>query len=261
MLDGRGPELVAIIAAMAEEIAPLRARMGVIEEIRDGPRRYLKGTLKGVPIVLAVSGEGKRNADLVMRRVIQKCVPTRVLGIGLAGALSHDLVVGDLLVASEVLEGHRVLAWPDLQWFEEAGLGKLCELGRVVTVDEVLADPDAKQRWWRETMRDQPAVADMESAGYARVAIAYKLPYLMVRAVSDTASEQLPPFLEDCRDQDGSISRREVAWKAFWRPGSWAALWRLQRRIGRLSLRLADIAERLVGALGQAGGDFTPSTG
>lgn len=242
-------ELVAIVAAMEDEIAPLRTRVKDPEEIKDGPRYYTMGSLRGVPIVLAVTGDGKRNADLGIRRLIQRCSPTRVLAIGLGGALSQDLTVGDVLVSSEVLEGERTLACPDLQWLAETRTTIQYELGRLVTVDEILSSPEAKRDWWGRTWRDQPAAVDMESACFARVAIAYKLPYLVARAISDAADESLPDFLEDCRAQDGSLDKRQVMWKAFWRPRSWWMLFRLRSRMRRCAVELADFAEAVVVAL------------
>jgi len=242
-------ELVAIVAAMEDELTPLRQRVQQQEEVADGPRRYTRGLLHGVPVVLAVTGEGKRNADLGIRSLVQKCRPTRILALGLGGGLSPRLRVGELIVSSEVMEGDSVLSWPDLQWLEEARLDVEYDLGRLVTVDEILATPESKQRWWGKTVRDQPAVADMESACFARVAIAFKLPYLIARAVSDAAEETLPYFLEDCRAQDGSLDRRQVMWKAMWRPGSWVPLYRLRRRIDRCAISLARFAEGVVAAL------------
>lgn len=242
-------DLVAIVAAMEEEIAPLRERLQSPRQLADGPRRYTEGVLRGVPVVLAVTGEGKRNADLGIRCVIQKCRPTRVLVLGLAGALSAELIVGELLVSSEVMEEDTILGWPDLQWLEEANLRSDYELGRIITVDQILSTPDSKLQWWGRTIRDQPAVADMESACFARVAIAYNLPYLIVRAVSDSATETLPAFLEDCRSQDGRIDRRQVMWKAFWRPRSWGILFKQRRRMRKLTVELADFAEGLIVAV------------
>lgn len=249
MPDGRHQELIAIVAAIEDEIAPLRKRVQSREEIVDGPRRYCRGTLRGVPVVLSVTGEGKRNADVGIRRLIQKCAPTRVLVIGLAGALTPSLAVGQVVVSSEVMEGDRVLGWPDLQWFEEANIESDYDLGRMVTVDEILSTPEEKEKLWGRTMRDQPAVVDMESACFARVALAYNVPYLIVRAVSDTRDEVLPHYLEDCRSQDGSIDRGQVMWKALWRPRSWGILLRLRRRVETLTRVLADFAESLVAAL------------
>jgi len=246
---GERQELIAIIAAMEDEMAPLRQRLVGETEIADGPRRYYEGRLRGVSVVLAVTGEGKRNADVGIRRLIQKCNPTRVLAIGLGGSLSPKLRVGEILVSSEVMEGDQILGWPDLQWLEEAHVDIEYDLGRMVTVDEILSTPESKEEWWGRTARDQPAIADMESACFARVAIAYNVPYLVVRAVSDSSDEVLPHFLEDCRSQDGSIDRRQVMWKAFWRPKSWGILFKLRRRIEQLTVRLADFAEHLVAAL------------
>jgi nucleoside phosphorylase len=202
-----------------------------------------------VPVVLAVSGEGKRNADLVTKRVVQVCAPTRILGLGLAGALSPKLRAGEILVSSEVMEGGSVLAWPDLQWLDAAVLTVPHDRGRLVTVDEILSTPAMKDEWWGKTMRDQPAAGDMESACFARVATAYQIPYLVVRAISDAADETLPHFLEDCRAQDGRLDRRQVFWKAFWRPASWNILWRLNGRLKRCARLLADVTEQLVAAV------------
>lgn len=236
-------ELVAVVAAMEEEIAVLRSRVRERTEVADGPRRYLRGRLAGVDVVLGVTGAGKRNADHGIRCLIQKCAPTRVLAIGLAGALSPDLRVGDLLVSSEVMEGERLLGWPDLQWLEEAAPPMEFDLGRMVTVDEILWSPQQKAEWWARTARDQAAAVDMESACYARVATAFKLPYLVARVVSDAAYEALPAFLEDCRSQDGAVDRRQVVMRAIWRPRSWLSLLRLRRRLRRAAAGLADFAE------------------
>jgi nucleoside phosphorylase len=242
-------ELVAIVAAMEDEVAPLRERLADVEEVKDGARRYYVGTLRGVRVVVAATGDGKRNADLGIRRLVQKLEPTRVLALGIAGAISDDLAVGDLLISSEVMEGDQTLAWPDLQWLEEAEIGVPYDLGRLVTVDEILSTPASKRSLWGKTWRDQPAAADMESACFARVAIAYNLPYLVARAISDDVEEVLPDFLEDCRAQDGSLDRRQVMWKALWRPRSWLPLFRLQRRMRRSAVTLADFAEALVASL------------
>lgn len=242
-------ELVAVLAATEQEIAPLRERVKVAGEVADGPRRYQRGTLRGVPVVLAVTGEGKRNADLVTKRVVQLCAPTRILGLGLGGALSPKIRAEEILISSEVMEGGSVLAWPDLQWLDVADLPVEHDRGRLVTVDEILSTPAMKREWWGKTMRDQPAACDMESACFARVATAYQIPYLVVRAISDTAEETLPHFLEDCRTQDGRLDHRQVFWKAFWRPSSWSALYRLNGRLKRCARRLADVAEQLVAAV------------
>jgi len=172
-----------------------------------------------------------------------------VLALGIAGALSPSLPVGEMLVSSEVMEGDVVLSWPDLQWLDDANIQRPYDLGRLVTVDEILSTPEQKAEWWGRTVRDQPAAADMESACYARVAISYGLPYLICRYVSDSAAETLPGFLEDCRGQDGAIDTRQVFWKAFWRPSTWRTLWRLRRRLQVAAERLADFAEDLVGSL------------
>ena len=50
----------------------------------------------------------------------------------------------------------------------------------------------------------------MESAGWARVASARDIPYVVVRAVTDTADEDLPAYLSRCYDPEGGIRRGRV---------------------------------------------------
>ena len=240
-------ELVAIVAATELEIAALRERVRNSERVKNGPYEYQRGTLRGVDVVVAATGDGKRNADLGIRRLIQKLSPTRVLALGHGGALSDDLVPGDILVSSEVLEGENTVAWPDLQWLEDAKVAVPHELGRLVTIDEILVTEEEKRHWWGQTWRDQPAAVDMESACFARVAAAYNVPYLIVRFISASAAEMLPEFLDDCRAQDGSLDRRQLVWRALLRPKSWLPLLILRARIRRGSVSLADFAEALVG--------------
>lgn len=247
--DVREDELVAVVAAMEDEVEPLRRRLRGVEEVRDGARRYSRALLRGVPVVVGVTGEGKRNADMVLRRMVQKCAPTRIVGVGFAGALSEGLTPMDLLVASEILEGDRLLQWPDLQWLREADLRIEHEEGRLVTVDEILSTREMKMQWWGKTERDQEAAADMESACWARVALSFRLPLLIARAITDSLEETLPPYLEDCRTQDGRLDRRQVFWKAFWRPATWPMLYKLRRRMPPCAERLADFVEAVVAPL------------
>ena len=87
-------------------------------------------------------------------------------------------------------------------------------------------------------------VADMESAAWAREAAARGIPYLVVRAVSDAATEELPAFLADAVGTDGSIRRGEVARRAILEPSSWGTLLRMRRRMHDCSASSRRVSRR-----------------
>ena len=72
----------------------------------------------------------------------------------------------------------------------------------------------------------------------------------LLRAVCDTASEDLPfdfnQCVNQCVDQAGRISRLKVARKALLRPSAMGELWDLRRRVAACSRQLADFTVRLL---------------
>jgi adenosylhomocysteine nucleosidase len=88
--------------------------------------------------------------------------------------------------------------------------------------------------------------ADLESAAYARVAAAWPLPYLVVRAVLDPADEELPLDFEACRDASGRVRNARVVLRALARPRRLADLWRLRSRLAGGAARLGAFAADLL---------------
>ena len=54
------------------------------------------------------------------------------------------------------------------------------------------------------------AVVDLESAAFVEAADEAGVPWLVLRAVADTADESLPAWLDRCRDANGAIRRARV---------------------------------------------------
>ena len=83
-----------------------------------------------------------------------------------------------------------------------------------------------------------------------KLAAEHGVPYVILRAISDTAAESLPDFLVRCQAEDGHISRRRVARAATLKPWRIPVLWKLQRRVRRCSDRLANSVEALLAERG-----------
>ena len=234
-----------ILAPLAEEIRALRKRLTQIERVQvPGLRRTWRGSVRGAPTVLAVTGDGERNARTGIRTALETFRPTRLLVIGVAGALTPELGVGDVIAGRRVLQPDGVPREPSPELLAravEAGI----PAGSVLTTTRLASTPREKTRLAAQPGVSAPAVVDLESAVYAQAADAAGVPWLVLRAVSDTAAESLPAYLDRCRDEGGAVHRVRVVLGALVRPWSVPALLRLGRRVRLCSATLAEILIRL----------------
>lgn len=96
---------LAILGALHEEIADLLAAMDPGAAIhRIAMRDFHVGTLWGTPCVIALSRIGKVAAAATASIVIQEFQASRVIFTGLAGGLHEDVGVGDVVVASSLMQ-------------------------------------------------------------------------------------------------------------------------------------------------------------
>jgi 4-hydroxy-3-methylbut-2-enyl diphosphate reductase len=134
---------------------------------------------------VVVTGYGPRRASA--RETMLRDQPFAAMAIaGVGGGLAADLRPGDLVVASEVTDGHTVIPCPSAALLagELRRAGLRVRVGRVVTVDHLVRGAE------RERLAATGAlVADMESAVLARAAGGR--PLAVVRAVSDTPDRPL----------------------------------------------------------------------
>ena len=126
-----------------------------------------------------------------------------VISAGVCGALSPDLRAGDLVLPESVIgpaaERLNVTATP---YGRATGLASGARRGTLTTSRDVVATPEAKAALFSRT----GAVAvDMESSLILAHAAEAGCPTLVVRAVSDVASESLPPELIALVSEDGTL--------------------------------------------------------
>ena len=126
----------------------------------------------------------------------------RVLSIGICGALSPTLDVGDCIVATDVVtEDARYDT--HTMWTREL-LDSIPDSipASLAGTEDILATGADIMRLHRAT---NAAVADMESHVAARVAEIRKLPFAAIRVVSDSASRALPPAALVAMSKSGEV--------------------------------------------------------
>ncbi len=240
------PSPIAVIAAMREEIEPLVRRLAGRVSVGSD---LVAGRLAGRELVLSVCGEGSARAASGIERLFVRCSPSRIVGIGIAGGLTPTLSPGSIVVATRVATTTGVLDAPADDWRRIAVTVSGGVEAAIATSDVILTTREAKTRLARRLAEHNPLVVDLESAAWARAAQAHRVPWLILRAVSDTMNEDLPFDFDRLRDATGSVDRRRVLWHAVARPTTIPALWRLRARVRLAAARLADLIEEIVAAV------------
>lgn len=249
---------VGVLAALPEEVDPVRDRLEgarTYERPTAGTGRSLvisRGRLGETTVAVAVTGVGRGNARTGAREFLRSVSVDRLLVLGVGGALSPDLEPCSLLLGRRIWLGAGRRLAPGGEALEWARRRTGATPGEVVTVNELLHSPRKKRAVWSR-VRDAepasgPAIADLESGHYADVAEREGVDWLVLRGVSDDASEALPAYLADCRDETGAVRRGAVAGRAVLHPSTIPQLVRLRKRVARCARAMAEGVDRMMTA-------------
>lgn len=244
---------VAIVTALPEEMWPLFARARGLRRVARGGagRRAWEGQLAGARVLLTCTGDGARNAREGIREVLGAFPVSRWIGAGFAGALSPGLEPGTVLVARALYNPDGRLSAPlDARFARRALAAGGALAATLVSAAALVSTAAAKARLRDSICRegDEPAAADLESAGWAGGAPA-GVPGVLVRVVFDGALEDLPDFLARSNRPGGGIDRAGVVLRALASPSGVGKLLSMRRRARLMAERLADFLERFA-ALG-----------
>jgi adenosylhomocysteine nucleosidase len=241
-------EMIAIVAAMPEELAPLRERARGHRPLYfpdEKPLDVTTAALGGRVVAMAVTGDGERNARRGAEALVSTISVKRLIIVGIAGAASDDLQPGALVVAHEVHHesGGSWLANPD-HVTEAVRHG--ARPARLVSALRLADTPAAKRGL--AAGADGAVAVDLESAAYVAAAERAGVPWTVLRVISDAADEALPPLLNRSRDEGGGVRRGAVAlgllteWRAL------PVLLRLRARLRTASVTLADTVVKILTA-------------
>ncbi len=247
----RKPEssVVGIVTAIPEEFEAIEGRLSDGHRLRAGKGDrgiLLRGRISGASVLLAMTGDGKARAERGVSFLLREFPVSVLVGAGAAGALGPSLRAGDIIVSERVVDESGDAPPPDAGWISRAvALG--ARPATVVTLAKlVCSSKEKKDLASRFGATDSgPAVVDMESAAWARAATGRGVPYVILRAVSDTFEEELPGFLSSCLSAEGSVDRAAVARRLLLRPGALPVLLKARERVregaGRVGLFLEKV--------------------
>ncbi len=181
--------------------------------------------IAGGPGVVAVAGGGDAKGLAEKLGALHGDIEG-VISFGLTGALSPLLKVGDTIIAERVLSGAH--HWRCDEAWRVALAARLpgVHQGPIVASDTVVESPERKAALYAKT---GALAVDMESAVAARFALARKLPFAVLRVISDDANHVLPPAALSAMKPDGGIAVGRVLGSLLRRPLQLPALIRTGR--------------------------------
>lgn len=201
---------IGIIGAMDEEVKQLKEKMSDVQVKTKASMDFYSGTIHGKEIVVVRSGIGKVNAAICTQILIDEFQIEAVINTGIAGSLKAEINIGDIVLSTDALQhdmdvtgfGHAYGVIPRMEtstFPADQGLiqlaKKICEnvntdikvyLGRVVSGDQFIDDKN-KKNWIASQF--QGFCTEMEGAAIAQTAYLNRIPFLIVRAISDKADD------------------------------------------------------------------------
>ena len=198
--------MIGIITAMAQEAAPFESfsetsrdeAFGVIFRI---------GTIDEHEAVLVTSGIGTTNAAIATTLLIERYGVERIIMSGVAGGISTH-AIGDVIIARACVYhdadatafGYapgQIPAEPER--YESAEAERLAQLtgtrtGIVASANTFVTDEN-RVAWIRDTFAAD--AIDMESCAVAHVSSHAKVPWIIIRAISDRADAEAKESFEE----------------------------------------------------------------
>ena len=232
------PKRIGVIAALQIEAENIFAAMEDVRREVIGGIAFTVGTLRfetegvgagAAEIVCAVCGAGKVNAALCCQTMLVRYAPDCVINTGVAGNLSRQLSIGDVALATSVVQhdldttaigdplglipGLGVVKIPadarvrGILHASAERLGVHCLDGVSATGDRFVADRETKDRL---TAQFNAVACEMEGGAVGQVCALSGVPFAIVRAISDNADGGAPEDFPAFAKRSAEISAKIV---------------------------------------------------
>jgi len=151
------------------------------------------------------TGMGGSTTARRLRTELENFPPSMLIFTGVAGALSPELALGQVLLPRvwALEDGRRFVGSPQLLERLETSRALLTDLG--LTVRRPVLRPQSRLRLHQETGAE---ICDMEAARALEIAQQFGVPALSIKVVSDTAESSLADFWRDLGQNLEQLSSR-----------------------------------------------------
>ncbi|MDO8846467.1 MAG: phosphorylase [Methylicorpusculum sp.] len=189
--------ITGIVVALPEELSTLTSQ------------KLVKGCCHSLneTTLLCLSGTGPENAARTANQLISNGA-NRLVSWGCAAALHKACKPGDLILPDRLVSDNSPPIFLNSPWLEETrtvlqAINLDCDLSGTLAESAHIVSTALEKKGIAEQM--QAKALDMESYAIAQVANQYELPCLVVRAIADPASMDLPKAISFAIDKQGEV--------------------------------------------------------
>lgn len=188
--------MIGIIVAEEKELIEVKNIMDSIKEKEIYEKIFYIGNIDNIKVVLVKSNVGKVNSSRICQVLIDNFDIELIINVGTAGSVDNRLNIGDIVVANELVQYDF-----DVTPFGRK-LGEIENIGESIKVHENLLNlfsdnvykgviasgdkfiTDIKEK---EKIRNnfKALCIDMESASIAQVCFLDKIPFIIIRSITD----------------------------------------------------------------------------
>lgn len=198
--------MIGIIGAMSEEISHFSEIMENKETKKFGSLEFISGKIYGKDVVCAMCGIGKVFAAVTAQTMILCYKPDMIINTGVAGSLTDELKVFDVAVGTASVQydfdttafGDPLGLIPTLNTVKLPCDPKIIDMlcacadelkiphkrSIIATADRFLED-DGKKGFLREHFG--ASACEMEGGSIGQVCVFNKVPYGIIRCISDSS--------------------------------------------------------------------------
>ena len=199
---------IGIIVATDEELIEIRNIMDSFEEKDIYELTFVKGKINNKKVIVVKCGIGKVNAARTTQVLIDNFKISKIINIGAAGGINPELKIQDIVIGDRLVQyDFDISASGDYEKGEIIDVGKymvsdselinICKrvlekriqndvkvvIGTIATADYFCSDPEIAENTRKEFKAD---CIDMVGAAIAQVCYLDKIPFLVIRGISDT---------------------------------------------------------------------------
>jgi len=227
--------MLGIICALDVEVEGIKKMMDQPKEQTIAKITYTAGEIGGVRVVCCECGVGKVNAAMSTQIMIDLYHPDVIINSGIAGSLSKDIRIGDMVVSDDCvqhdMDGTEMGDPPGEIWFnderridlpaDKETADRLCEAcavlpdtgvfrGRIASGDTFVAAHERRQR-----IADlfRALACEMEGAAVGQVCYRNAVPFAILRCISDDFNEN--EFMDFMKFRSVAADKSVAALSAF----------------------------------------------
>ena len=189
--------MIGIIVAEEKELIAVKNIMDDIKEVSIYEKIFYKGLIDKKNVIVVKSNVGKVNSSRVCQLLIDNFDPSLVINIGTAGSVNNSLDIGDVVVADRLVQYDFDVTPFGRKLGEIENIGEFIEvdkkllnlfndidvtIGTIATGDKFIIDNEEKKN-----IRNNfnALCIEMEGASIAQVCFLDKVPFLVIRCITD----------------------------------------------------------------------------